>query len=135
METKNREVEINLKFCVQCGKKNDSESRFCIYCGHPFSENDISKNVEEGRSNSSNIESLQNRKLRISDERHKITLKKVLIVWIIFNIILAAMAMLYGSGENVKKQIESGKEKLMQEIEGELRKSGIDLKEIDEGDS
>ena len=45
------------------------------------------------------------------------------------------MAMLYGSGENVKKQIESGKEKLTQEIEGELRKSGIDLKEIDEGDS
>ena len=29
-----------MKFCVQCGKKNDSESRFCIYCGHPFPEKD-----------------------------------------------------------------------------------------------
>ena len=128
METKNREVEINLKFCIRCGKKNDSESRFCINCGHPFSENDISKNLGECSSNSSNIERKQRRELHISDEGHKITFKKVLIVWIIFNVILAAMAMLYGSGGDVKKQIESGKEELTQEIEEELRKSGIDLR-------
>lgn len=38
---------MGVKFCTQCGKKNDSENRFCIYCGHPFAEDEIPENIEE----------------------------------------------------------------------------------------
>ena len=45
---------MGVKFCTQCGKKNDSGNRFCIYCGHSFAEDQISENaveeIEDGES-------------------------------------------------------------------------------------
>ena len=47
---------MGVKFCTQCGKKNDSGNRFCIYCGHPFAEDEILENVEEIENGESNVE-------------------------------------------------------------------------------
>lgn len=139
METKNREVEINLKFCVQCGKKNDSESRFCIYCGHPFPEKDGGEGKGQ-KDKSDDTGEKQSKDSAVLYEVHKnkeklnsvttFKFKKILIILIASIVTVMVMVLLYGSGKNVEKQIEKGRKELTKEIEEQFRSNGINLEEM-----
>ena len=103
-----------MKFCTQCGKENDSASRFCIYCGHPFPEKDGGEGKGQ-KDKSDDTGEKQSKDSAVLYEVHKIKekfnsvttfkFKKILIILIASIVTVMVMALLYGSGKNVEKQI------------------------------